>query len=309
MTDAARRLGEDLARALSASSSSGTVSAEVVDVTDEGTVNVALGGALVTDVVCADSYRNRKAGDWVAVRPGAVPVVLWRLGADPGAADEASIRQLATEVALDEQVVRAATWGTAAPSGSGWQQATVPFVRKDAEGKVELYFQLASQSDTSPDTPPGRAPKPVTIAANSSGSWRNGRRDDYRDYPFQGDYTGGGNLRGAWFYGTKIQDVCTGKTVASMRVSFTRRRGSGANARRPMHLYLHDHTSPPGDLDLDEGPEELLSLSVGAQGTATLPADWRAKLAAGTRRGLAIYARGGRDYASFSGGSITITFS
>jgi hypothetical protein len=36
----------------------------------------------------------------------------------------------------------------------GWQQATVPFVRKNAEGKVELYFQLASQSDTSPSVRP-----------------------------------------------------------------------------------------------------------------------------------------------------------
>ncbi|MFJ9468321.1 hypothetical protein [Streptomyces caniferus] len=309
MTDAARQLGEDLARALSTSSSSGTVSAEVVDVTDAGTVNVMMGGALVTDVACADSYRNRRAGDWVAVRPGGRPVVMWRLGDDPGPADAVTIRQLATEVALDEQVVRAATWGTAAPSGSDWQQVNTLYLRKNTEGKVELYGQLGSESDPSPDAPAGRAPKPVTVTASSSGSWRNGRRDDYRDYPFQGDYTGGGNLRGAWFYGTKIADACSGKTVAKMTVSFTRRRGSGANAKRPMHLYLHDHTSPPSSLDLDEGPEELLSLSVGAMGTATIPADWRAKLASGSRKGLAIYAKGSRDYASFSGGSITITFS
>lgn len=309
MTDAARRLGEDLARAGTSSGSSGTVSAEVVDVTDAGTVNLILGGALVTDVACPDSYRNRKSGDWVAVRPGAVPVVMWRLGDDPGANDETAIKQLATEVALDEQVVRAATWGTAAPSGSGWQQATVPFVRKTGEGKVELYFQLASETDPSPTPPTGRPPKAATVTANSAGSWRNGRRDDYRDYPFQGDYSGGGNLRGAWFYGNKISAACAGKTVASMKVSFTRRRGAGANAKRPLHLYLHDHTSPPSSLDLDEGPDELLSLSVGAKGTATLPTDWRSKLASGTRKGLAIYARGSRDYASFSGGTITITFS
>ncbi|WP_329151203.1 hypothetical protein OIU91_28330 [Streptomyces sp. NBC_01456] len=309
MTGAARQLGEDLARALSASSGGGTVSAEVVDVTDAGTVNVMVGGALVTDVMCADSYRNRKAGDWVAVRQGARPVVMWRLGDDPGATDEATIRRLATEVALDEQVLRAATWGTAAPSGDGWQQVSALYLRKNTEGKVELYGQLGAQSDTSPDAPAGRAPKPVTVTASSSGSWRNGRRDDYRDYPFQGDYTGGGNLSGAWFYGNKISDACAGKTVAKMTVSFTRRRGSGDNAKRPMHLYLHDHNSPPSSLDLDEGPEELLSLSVGAQGTATLPAEWRSKLASGARKGLAIYARGSRDYAAFTGGSITITFS
>lgn len=302
MSEAARALGEDLAAGQKAAGSgSGTVSARVVDVTDEGTVNLMLGGALVTDVPCVDSYRNRTAGDWVAVRPGARPVVMWRLGPDP-ADDPADIRETVQSV----QTVRAVTWGTAAPSGSGWQEASVPWVRQVGDGQVELYLQVAAASEPSPDTP---TPKPATVTANSSGSWRNGRRDDYRDYPFQGDWTGGGNLRGAWFYGTKIADACAGKTVAKMTVSFTRRRGSGRNARVPMHLYLHDHTSPPSSLDLDEGPEELLSLSVGAKGTATIPADWRAKLADGTRRGLAIYAKGSRDYAAFSGGTITITFS
>jgi hypothetical protein len=300
VSEAARALGEDLARAAAANNAGGTVSAQVVDVTDEG-VNLMLGGALVLDVPCPDSYRNRTAGDWVAVRPGARPVVMWRLGPDP-AEDTTDVRDIVGQV----QTVRAVTWGTAAPSGAGWQEASVPWVRQVGDGQVELYLQVAAASEPSPDAPTS---KPATVTANSSGSWRNGRRDDYRDYPFQGDWTGGGNLRGAWFYGTKIADACSGKSVSKMTVAFTRRRGSGRNARVPMHLYLHDHTSPPSSLDLDEGPEELLSLSVGANGTATIPADWRAKLADGTRRGLAIYAKGSRDYAAFSGGTITITFS
>jgi hypothetical protein len=307
-SEAARALGEDLARALSGSPT-GTVSAEVIDVTDVG-VNLNLGGALLLDVPCVDSYRNRKAGDWVAVRPGARPVVMWRLGEDPGDVDESTIRALAAEVALDEQVVRAATWGTAAPSGSGWQTVQTLYLRKNSEGKVELYGQLASQSDTSPDAPPARAPKPVTIAPTAYGTWRGRRPDDYADYPMQGDWTGRGDRRGAWFYGSKIAAACAGKTVATMTVRFTRRRGSGVNSKRPLHLYLHDYQQPPsGQLALDDGPEELLWLSVGATGTATLPASWRSKLASGTVRGLAIYATGSRDYMAVSGGAITITFS
>jgi hypothetical protein len=95
-----------------------------------------------------------------------------------------------------------------------------------------------------------------------------------------------------------------------MSVKFTRKRGTGRNSRVPMHLYLHDHTSAPsGQLNLEDGPEELLRLSVGAKGTATLPSSWRTALASGSARGLAIYARGSTDYGAFTGGQITITFS
>lgn len=308
-SDAARALGEDLATALSSTSGSATVSAQVVDVTDTG-VNLSVGGALLLNVACADAYRNRKAGDWVALRPGSRPVVMWRLGPDPGDVDEDTIKALAREVALDEQVVRAASWGTAAPAGTGWQQATIPFVRKNSEGKVELYFQLASMSDPSPAVPPGRAPKPATITPTAYGSWRSGRPDDYADYPMQGDWTGRGNRRGGWFYGTAIAAACAGKTVTSMTVKFTRRTGSGVNAKRRLHLYLHNYTAPPGgQLNLGDGPEELLALSVGATGTATLPPSWRSQLASGAARGLAIYAGGAADYMAVSGGALTITFS
>ncbi|WP_431784318.1 hypothetical protein [Streptomyces chumphonensis] len=304
-SEVARQLGEDLALA-SATGGGGTiVSAQVVDVTDTGTVNLMLGGALILDVQCADSYRGRQAGDWVAVRPGARPVVMWRLGEDPGALDEDAVR----EIALDAQAVRAATWGTGAPAGTGWMQATAVFVRRAADGKAELYAQVGSVVEP-PEESTGAVPRPATISATESGSWRSGRPDDYASYPMQGDWTGGGNRRGAWFYGTKVADACQGKTVAKMQVTFTRRRGSGANAKRPLHLYLHTYTGPPsGQLGISHGPEELLSLSVGGTGTATLPATWRDRLASGTSRGLAIYANGSRDYMAVSGGTIKITFS
>ena len=69
------------------------------------------------------------------------------------------------------------------------------------------------------------------------------------------------------------------------------------------------HSSPPsGQLNLGDGPEDLLRLSVGAMGTATLPASWRSALASGSAKGLAIYASGATDYMAVTGGKITITF-
>ncbi|SFK72830.1 hypothetical protein [Streptomyces pini] len=306
MSGAARQLGEDLARAASGTGGGTVVSAQVVDVTDAGTVNLDLGGALILDVPCADSYRGRQAGDWVAVRPGARPVVMWRLGEDPGALDEDAVR----EIALGAQAVRAMTWGTGTPSGDGWMQPTALYVRKAADGKAELYAQVATEPTDPPDEPTGAVARPVSLSPTDSGSWRGGRPDSYADFPMQGDWTGGGDRRGGWFYGTAIADACSGKTVAKMTVGFTRRRGSGVNAKRPLHLYLHSYTSPPsGQLSLGDGPEDLLRLSVGGTGTATLPAAWRTALATGAARGLAIYARGSTDYMAVSGGTLKIEFS
>lgn len=303
------QLGKDLDSLASAAGGLQTVSAEVIDVTDSGTVNIHMMGADLYDVACTDAYRNRAAGDTVAVRRGAVPVVLWRLGDDPADSEQADIEKLAQEAAQDAQVVRAATYGTGAPAGSGWQTASSVFMRK-VDDRLELYFQVASATDPSPGTPSVPSPKPATVSPTDAGTWRSGRPDDYASAPTQGDWTGRGNRRGGWFYGSAIQNACAGKTVSKMTVAFARKTGSGVNAKRPMHLYLHAHSSPPsGQLNLGDGPEELLSLSVGAKGTATLPKAWATALASGSAKGLAIYASGSTDYMAVTGGKITITFS
>ncbi|WP_326593805.1 hypothetical protein [Streptomyces brevispora] len=286
------------------------VSAQVDDVTESGRVNLMLDGVLQLEVQCSDSYRNRTAGDWVAVRTGPRPVVIWRLGDDPGDESEAEIREIAADVAGDMIPISAYTWGTAAPAGSEWRQVSALWTRADSNGTGQLYAQLTAPGTPSPTPPATRPPKTATVTATDSGSWRGGRPDEYASSPMQGDWTGSGARRGAWFYGMKIQTACTGKTVSSMTVAFTRKAGSGVNGKRPLHLYLHGYTSPPtGQLSLGTGPEELLRLSVGAKGTATLPAAWRTALASGTARGLAIYTTGRDDYMGVTGGTITIKFS
>ncbi|MFE7624619.1 hypothetical protein [Streptomyces sp. NPDC057509] len=309
MTGAARDLGRQLDTGGGASLGGAIVSAQVDDVTESGRVNLTLDGVLQLEVPCADSYRDRKAGDWVAVRTGARPVVVWRLGDDPGDESADEIREIAADVAGDMIPVSAYTWGTGAPAGAGWQEVTTLWTRADANGTGQLYAQVAT-AVPSPDPPATRPPKTVAVTATDSGSWRNGRPDEYASVPMQGDWTGGGARRGGWFYGSKIATACAGKTVASMTVAFSRKTGSGVNGKRPLHLYLHGYTAPPsGQLSLGDGPEELLRLSVGAKGTATLPAAWRTALASGSARGLAIYTTGSADYMGVTGGTITIKFS
>lgn len=304
------QVGKDLATVQAAASGGlQTVSAEVIDVTDDGTVNLRMQGGELYGVPCTDAYRNRKAGDTVAVRRGAVPVVLWRLGDDPADTDADRIAEVAKDAVQDLVAVSAYTWGAAAPAGAGWQSVTTLWTKKDSNGTGVLYAQVGG-ADTSPTAPPTRAPKSVTISPTGSGTWRRGRPDDYADNPTQGDWTGRGDRSGAWFYGSKIATACAGKTVAKMTVKFTRKRGAGVNGKVRMRLYLHDYTTAPsGALGLGDGPEALLSLSVGAKGTATLPSSWRNALASGSARGLAIAGSGRGHYAAFTGGNLTISFS
>ncbi|MFF0139327.1 hypothetical protein ACFYRN_23135 [Streptomyces sp. NPDC005227] len=302
------QLGKDLAQLDTAAGGLQTVSAEVIDVTDEGTVNLRMLGGELYDVACTDAYRNRKAGDTVAVRRGTVPVVLWRLGDDPADQDAESTQKIAEDAAAGLIAISAYTWGTAAP-GAGFQQVTALWTKKDSAGKGVLYAQLGSLPDTSPDAPATSAPKTARISPSDSGTWRRGRPDDYASVPTQGDWTGRGDRRGGWFYGTSIASACSGKSVKGMSVQFTRKRGAGVNSKVRMRLYLHGYTSAPsGQLNLGDGPESPLSLSVGAKGTASLPAAWRSALASGSARGLAISGHGRGDYAAFTGGQITITF-
>ncbi|MGV4890419.1 hypothetical protein ACSR0Z_28145 [Streptomyces viridosporus] len=303
------QLGKDLDALGAAAGGLQTVSAEVIDVTEDGRVNLLVRGAELYGVACTDAYRNRRAGDIVAVRRGVVPVVLWRLGDDPAETEQVDVERLAVRAAQDVQVVRAATYGTGAPAGAGWQAASAVYVRK-VDDRLEVYFQVASVTEPSPPAPAVPSPRPVTVSPTSSGTWRGGRPDDYASAPTQGDWTGRGNRRGAWFYGSAIANACAGKTVAKMTVQFTRKSGAGSNSKRPLHLYLHAHTSPPsGQLNLGDGPEALLRLSAGAKGTATLPRSWASALASGAARGLAIYATGRNDYMTVTGGKITISFS
>ncbi|MEU1496046.1 hypothetical protein [Streptomyces sp. NPDC005732] len=313
MADRVTAEADRLAAALDAAGSGSggdVVSLQVADVTESGRVNLQLGtGELLLEVPCPDSYRDRAAGDWVAVRMSSRPVVLWRLGDDPADSEADRMQAAAQQAFRDLQVVRAATYGTGAPAGTGWQAASAVYMRK-VDGKLELYFQVGDASDPSPGTPAVPTSKPAVINPTASGTWRGGRPDDYASSPVQGDWTGRGNRRGGWFYGSAIQSACAGKTVASMRVAFTRKAGAGSNGKRPLHLYLHSHSSPPsGQLNLGDGPEDLLRLSAGAKGTATLPASWRAALASGSAKGIAIYASGRTDYMAVTGGTLTITFS
>lgn len=253
---------------------------------DDGTVNLSQGGAVYENVPCLNSYLDRAAGDVVTVvRWSAGWCVLGKVGAEFDAPAPA-----ATKI----------TWGSAAPSGSGWVTGT-PWVRSG-----ELYIQTAAGGGTS-------APDAVTISPSSQGAWRDGGLDSGQT-PTQGAWSSYPHpYTGAWFYGSTISAACTGLTVASMKVKLTRTSSSHGSygAVRPLLYLLAASSAGSSTPTLGSGPELGPALGLGSSGTFTLPGSWATALAAGTAGGIGVYADVGNSYLVFTGscGQVTINFS
>lgn len=279
----ADELGTVVAGAQSASADR-VVSANVADITSTGAVNLLINGTLVLDVPCADSYTNRQAGDWVAVRISAgQPVVMWRLGADVPAG-----------------TLNKATWGALAPPVSYTAVDTGVYFRRNDDGTVDLYFRASLASEQAGVEPP--LDRGHIIHATSSASWRGTQRSGF-DQPAQGIAEAGGPAyKGGWFYGLDILDLFTDTNVIELWLRIVRTM-DGPVERLPVNLYLHsDQTMPTGDLALAEGPYQVGPLSPGGSIRVRIPDEWMALLAEGPRYGFAVYAEEG-PYASFEGSS------
>lgn len=285
----AHDLGVLVSVAMSSAEGDRVLTAKVIDVTATG-VNLLIDGqTLVPDVPCADSYRGRASGDWVAVRVSAgQPVVMWRLGADVGLEAVASV-----------------LWGSGAAPAEYSAVTAVSFLR-NADGSVNLYLQSADAPVYNPVQ--NIVPLPPTTAGSivrptDTGMWANGWRDPIQMAPAQGVKVTAPStpLTGAWFYGTAIADACTGHTVEGMWLRLTR-ESENNDGRLAVHLYLHGYESEPTPgtgLSLDGSPEDVAVLSPGASRRVAIPDSWWTILAAGTSKGLAVYA-GLEPYASFA---------
>lgn len=260
--------------------------ARVAAVRADGTVNLEVGGEILPAVPCTSGYPVRAAGDAVLVaRMGAGWSVLAKMGS-------------AGEAAEDDAAV---SWGTSAPSGSGWQAASTVWVR---EG--EVYAQTAAPAPASA--------APVKITPTDRAGYRDGGIDR-GEYVAQGAHASYPHpWSGAWVYGTSIADACAGKTVARMSVRVERvGKAHGAWGNVPVRLRLHAHTSLPSRTPtfITGNVSPTVSLQLGEADDLVLPAAWAASLASGEARGVGVTAGVGSDYALFTdaSGVITATFS
>ncbi|QGH76373.1 minor tail protein [Streptomyces phage Daubenski] len=160
---------------------------------------------------------------------------------------------------------------------------------------------------------------PVTVTANSSGSYRLGYGGMWRndgDDVYQGDWTGNDNHRGLYFYGTKIYDALnkggvvrtpTKATIYLKRESTAHGNNAGVGINLRGHLYQTKPSGDPVGGMTNEGSDgdDIVFLSRGEAATVTIPSSWYNNIvdstAANRIEGIGVYGSATADYAVMYG--------
>lgn len=285
---------------------------------DDLTVNLDSGdGTPLNGVLCLSSYVNRNIGDLVVVVMFGPSTASWIVVGAYGAAAPDLIFQSDLDAAIngvkrlipDLPPTVSASMGNAAPTGSGWQQASVlPFMRDDGNGARSIYFQLGTAVTPSgpPPPPPAATPDPVTIHPNNGRSYRTSGQSDPE--LIQGDWEGR-PWTAALFYGNQIANACAGKTVKSIQLTLARQNdSSGWNRSVTVHIGTHGHAtrSPTNKLN---NLKSFVGLEHGQRRTYTLTTAQVNALKSGSDLGIGM-GGGTSDYLKFTVGSgaLLITF-
>lgn len=153
---------------------------------------------------------------------------------------------------------------------------------------------------------------PYTVFADASNQWRNsggGQWNYTGDYrPYHGYFSNPTfNYMGMWFYGTKFADIFGASRTFTAVQMYLSRVGCGANAAQNFSFYTHGYTTNPGTVSgwgtpsLIDGPlSTSTALAYSQAAWQNMDLGWIGVLAAGSRRGVAIYSAGGTPYACFT---------
>lgn len=200
------------------------------------------------------------------------------------------------------------TTGTSDPSGSDWLTGTPSF--RTVGGNPQIYVKTSAPAPNPDPTPNpgGPTPKPVSRSSVDAIGWRSADGDS-ETFPRAGDWTGRGDWRGAWFWGSAIADACAGKTVTKMELTISRKTGEGGDfGDVATKLFVHDRQTvgKPSAGDTFTGPK----LKPGERKTITLPAGIRTQLASGAMKGIGTTGDNKPYYCAFGRtATLKITFS
>lgn len=163
---------------------------------------------------------------------------------------------------------------------------------------------------SAPKTEDPPAPdKTFTWSGVNSQSWRDtyGWRSDNK-YVYQGEWSGGGNHRGLWFFNSAdIRAKLAGLTIKRVRIYIERLSKGGSSSAQKPTFWLHSYDSPPsGTPALAASYTSSTSFAWGDGGKwVTLPNNYGVDLRDGTRKGIGIYNSNRAPYMLFYG-SITL---
>ena len=168
-------------------------------------------------------------------------------------------------------------------------------------GIIEANFTFPS---TPVVTPPPEPDKTYTWNATSSKSWRDtsGWRSD-NNYVYQGEWSGGGNHRGLWFFNSAdIRAKLAGKTIKRVRLYITRLSKGGSSSAQKPTIWMHSYDSPPSGMPLLAASyTPSTSFAWGDSGKwVTLPNNFGSDLQSGARNGVGLFNSNRSPYMLFS---------
>ncbi|MBY0077981.1 phage tail protein [Priestia aryabhattai] len=190
--------------------------------------------------------------------------------------------------------------------GSGTAPAGTANTFTSDGGQIASTFTFPSSAP--PETPP--APdKTYTWKATSSKSWRDtsGWRSD-NNYVYQGEWSGGGNHRGLWFFNSAdIRAKLAGLTIKRVRLYMTRLSKGGSSSAQKPTIWMHSYDSPPSGTPLLAASfTPTTSFAWGDPGKwVTLPNNFGTDLQSGARKGIGLYNSNRSPYMLFNG-SVTL---
>ena len=265
----------------------------VVDsVQESGLVNLRWGEAIINGVAANVSYSPRQEGDVVLVLNHAAG---WRV-----------IDKIGGPVQVEEPEGIDLAFGPAAPPAD-FVEVNRVFMKEGA-----IYGQTGEGPGPGPGDPPQASkPKPVTLDPSSVAAYRSGRRDGSR--PAQGAWPSYPKAWSAIFlFGSRIEDACRGKDVASMEVRIARTgKAHGVSGKVRPRLGLHGETSAPRTTPSLTHRFDGPRLGLGESQWIKIPASQAARLASGASRGIGMGAATGQSnylIATDTSGNVRIKF-
>jgi hypothetical protein len=144
------------------------------------------------------------------------------------------------------------------------------------------------------------ATSPTYVTADATNNYRLEGGVPYFNAPgnyrlFQGYYSSPSlNYTSYLYYGTKIATACSGKSITGIHMRLAR-IGGGINRQDMIRLYMHDATSSPGTSyttpahPIYGAGHNWGTLAYSQEAWNWLSAEMVSALAAGSRRGIALY--------------------
>lgn len=203
-----------------------------------------------------------------------------------------------------------------APDPAAYTQVSAQYFTSGQFSQPKII--LVPTTEVVPPPPSGGTLVQAAAAGHSyrydfGGSW-----SDTNGRIYQGQYGGFGPWAGLWFYPDLVTPL-TGHTVTGGSIHLHRAGWGGSAGAVQLHFYLHNHaTQPAGEPTLTGGPADLNGGALSRNGSAdvALPLGWVQALAAGTAKGVGIYATDQDSYSILLGpdedassGQLSITYS